>query len=207
MKIVALTGSIGMGKSTVGAMLQQLGIPLFDADASVHALYAPGGAAVAPLAEKFPQALKDGGIDRSVLAAEVIRDPACLKQIEAIVHPLVGAMRQDFLATARQRGESLVVLDIPLLFEGLKARGHRASDEGIDHVLVVSAPAEQQSQRVLARPGMSAEKFATILAKQVPDAEKRQLADSVIDTGTSLAATEAQLRAVVQQLRGQEIRP
>ena len=200
MKVLALTGSIGMGKSTVGAMFTRLGLPLFDADASVHALYAPGGAAVAGLAEAFPDALKDGGIDRSVLAAAVLRDPANLRRIEAIVHPLVGALRQDFLDAARQRGEKLVVLDIPLLFEGFRKRGHSAADEGIDHVVVVSAPAEQQRQRVLARPGMSEEKFAAILAKQVPDAEKRLAADTVIDTGTSLAETEAQVQALVRKL-------
>lgn len=202
MILLGLTGSIGMGKSTVGAMFRQLGIPLFDADAAVHELYAPGGAAVAPMAAAFPEALKDGGIDRSVLAAAVIRDPACLKQIEAIVHPLVGQARQDFLAAARARGEKLVVLDIPLLFEGFRARGRTAAQEGIDHVAVVSAPAEQQRARVLARPGMTEEKFAAILAKQVPDAEKRALADTVIDTGTDMASTEAQVRALVARLRG-----
>ncbi|MBP7670395.1 MAG: dephospho-CoA kinase [Ferrovibrio sp.] len=199
---LGLTGSIGMGKSTVGAMFRKLNIPLFDADAAVHELYAPGGAAVAPMAAAFPAALKDGGIDRSVLAAEVIRDPACLKQIEAIVHPLVGQARQDFLEAAETRAEKLVVLDIPLLFEGLKARGHSAAQAGIDHVAVVSAPAEQQRLRVLARPGMTEEKFAAILSKQVPDAEKRRLADTVIDTGTDIASTEAQVRALVARLTG-----
>jgi len=200
MILLGLTGSIGMGKSTVGAMFKALGIPLFDADASVHELYAPGGAAVAPMAAEFPQALKDGGIDRGVLAAEVIRDPACLKRIEAIVHPLVGEARQRFIMEARARGEKLAVLDIPLLFEGLKARGRKPAEEGLDHVVVVSAPAAAQRARVLARPNMTAEKFAAILAKQVPDAEKRQLADSVIDTGVSVAETENQVRALVRRL-------
>ncbi len=202
MILLGLTGSIGMGKSTVGAMFRRLGIPLFDADAAVHELYAPGGAAVAPMAAEFPEALKDGGIDRTVLAAQVIRDPASLKRIEAIVHPLVGQARQDFLSAARARGEKLVVLDIPLLFEGFRARGSTAAQEGIDHVAVVSAPAEQQRARVLARPGMTEEKFAAILAKQVPDAEKRSLADTVIDTGTDMADTEAQVRALVARLIG-----
>ncbi|WP_428249203.1 dephospho-CoA kinase [Ferrovibrio sp.] len=202
MILLGLTGSIGMGKSTVGAMFRRLGIPLFDADAAVHELYAPGGAAVAPMAAEFPEALKDGGIDRTVLAAQVIRDPASLKRIEAIVHPLVGQARQDFLSAARARGEKLVVLDIPLLFEGFRARGSTAAQEGIGHVAVVSAPAEQQRARVLARPGMTEEKFAAILAKQVPDAEKRSLADTVIDTGTDMADTEAQVRALVARLTG-----
>lgn len=196
---LALTGSIGMGKSTVAGMFTALGVPLFDADAAVHELYAPDGAAVAAMHAAFPDALTQaGGIDRAVLVRHVMADPAALKRIEAIVHPLVGRMRQDFLHAAEARGEPIVLLDIPLLFEGWQKTGRR---EGVDHVAVVSAPAEMQRARVLARPGMTEEKFSAILAKQVPDAEKRRLADTVIDTGLSEAETQKQVAALVDRLR------
>lgn len=194
MIVIGLTGSIGMGKSTVGAMLRKLGVPLFDADAAVHELYAPGGEAVPMVGHAFPEAIVDGAVDRARLSKLVLGKPDAIKALETIVHPLVGRMRKRFLDAARARGEPFVVLDIPLLFEG---RGR----ESVDRVVVVSAPADAQRERVLARPGMSAEKFAAILAQQVPDAEKRAQADLVIDTGVSLAETEAQVRALVENLR------
>jgi dephospho-CoA kinase len=191
---VALTGSIGMGKSTVGKMFAALGVPLFDADAAVHALYAPGGAAVEAIRAAFPAAVAGAAVDRTVLSQLVLNDAAKIRQLEAIVHPLVGQLRQQFLDEAEARGEPFVLLDIPLLFEG---QGHKTADA----IVVVSAPAEQQRARVLARPGMTAEKFAAILARQVPDADKRRLAHHVIDTGTSLEDTEAQVKALVAELR------
>ncbi|WP_374467395.1 dephospho-CoA kinase [Ferrovibrio sp.] len=190
---VALTGSIGMGKSTVGKMIVARGIPLFDADATVHALYAPGGAAVAPLRKAFPAAVPGDSVDRDILSRLVLGKPDEIKKLESIVHPLVGMERQNFLAEAEARGAPFVVLDIPLLFEG---KGRAA----VDAVIVVSAPAEKQKARVLARPGMTEEKFAAILARQVPDAEKRAAADYVIDTGVSLAETEAQIAEVLADL-------
>lgn len=191
---VALTGSIGMGKSTVGKMIAARGVPLFDADATVHALYAPGGAAVAPLREVFPAAVTSDSVDRDILSRLVLGRPDEIKKLESIVHPLVGVERQHFLAEAEARGEPFVVLDIPLLFEG-KGRA------GVDAVIVVSAPADQQKSRVLSRPGMTEEKFAAILARQVPDADKRAAADYVIDTGVSLAETEARVAEVLTDLR------
>ncbi|WP_298725093.1 dephospho-CoA kinase [uncultured Ferrovibrio sp.] len=191
---VALTGSIGMGKSTVGKMLTKMGVPLFDADATVHALYAKGGAAVEPLRAAFPDAVVDGAVDRAILSRLVLGKPDEIRRLESIVHPLVGEERLRFLAAAEARGEPFVVLDIPLLFEG---RGRA----GVDVVIVVSAPADQQRQRVLSRPGMTEEKFAAILKQQVPDAEKRRLADFVVDTGVSLAETEQQVRDLVGKLR------
>lgn len=196
---LALTGSIGMGKSTVAAMFKSLGVPLFDADAAVHALYAPGGAAVPPMSEAFPDArTPEGGIDRAVLVRHVMADPAALKRIEAIVHPLVGQMREDFLQAAEARNDPLVLLDIPLLFEG---RAKNPDSYDVQHVAVVSAPHHMQRARVLARPGMTEEKFAAILAKQVPDHHKRRMADTVIDTGVSHAETERQVAELVAMLR------
>lgn len=200
-KILVLTGSIGMGKSTVGGMFAALGVPLFDADATVHRLYAPGGRAVPEIAALFPEAVQDGRVDRTILSKLVLNDAAKIRALEQIVHPLVQEERGHFLAAARQRGEKLVVLDIPLYFEG-GAKKTAPDGSGINAVAVVSAPEEAQAARVLARPGMTEEKFAAILAKQVPDAEKRALADTVIDTGTDMASTEAQVRALVARLRG-----
>lgn len=191
---VALTGSIGMGKSTVGRMLSAMGVPLFDADATVHALYEEGGAAVEPVRAAFPEAVVNNAVDRVILSRLVLGKPSEVKRLESIVHPLVGQVRQQFLAEAEARGEPFVVLDIPLLFEG---RGR----SGVDLVIVVSAPADQQRQRVLSRPGMTEEKFAAILKQQVPDAEKRRQADFVVDTGLSLAETEQQVRDLVVKLR------
>lgn len=189
--ILGLTGSIGMGKSAVAAMFAAAGVPVFDADAEVRALQGPRGALLAPIEAAFPGSTADDGVLREVLGAQVFDDPEALARLEAIVHPAVGDKRAHFLA--RHRDAPLVVFDIPLLFE---KDGHAA----VDRILVVSAPAEVQRARVLARPGMTAEKFASILALQTPDAEKRARADYVIDTGTSLAETEREVRSLVAAL-------
>ena len=185
--ILGLTGSIGMGKSAVAAMFHRLGVPVFDADAAVHQLQGPGGELLAAIEAEFPGTTGPGGVDRPRLGSEVFGKPEALARLEAIVHPAVAAMRAAFLS--RHAAAPLVVFDIPLLFE-------KGGASQVDAVLVVSASAEAQRARVLARPGMSADKFEQILALQVPDADKRARADYVIDTGTSLAET----RHAVQQL-------
>ena len=194
MIIVGLTGSIGMGKSTTTTMFKDAGIPVYDADAAVHALYAPGGAAVAPIEAAFPGVVKDGAVDRGELGARVLGDPAALKMLESIVHPLVGMNRIGFFEDAKAANADIVVLDIPLLFE-------TGGQKNVDAVVVVSAPAELQRERVLARPGMSVEKFEAILAKQTPDAEKRERADFVVDTSRGLDAARDQVTAIIAKLR------
>lgn len=194
MIILGLTGSIGMGKSTVAAMFAEEGAPSFNSDAAVHILYAPGGAAVAPVEAAFPGVTKDGAIDRVALSARVVGNPGEIKRLEAIVHPLVRQAQMQFLQDQRDAGAAFVVLDIPLLFEGGGAKL-------VDKTVVVSAPPEVQRQRVLARPGMSVEKFEAIVAMQMPDAEKRARADFVIDTSVSVDETRAQVRAVLDALR------
>ncbi|WP_341914011.1 dephospho-CoA kinase [Ferrovibrio terrae] len=191
---IGLTGSIGMGKTTVAKMFAARGIPVFDADAAVHQLYARGGAAVAPVGAAFPGAVKDGAIDRPALSALVVGKPAEIKRLEAIVHPLVARLREDFLSQAEQRGEAMVVLEIQMLLEG-------GSAKTLDAIVVVSAPEAMQRDRALARPGMSEEKLAGILSNQMPDAEKRARADYIIDTGVSLAETEQQVEALIATLR------
>lgn len=176
MLIIGLTGSIGMGKSTTSKMFRRLRVPVFDADATVHALLAPGGRAFRPVIERFPEALKDGRIDRVALGARVFGRKAELRALERIIHPLVRDEQRRFIATHARRRAPMVVLDIPLLFEG-------GGDAHVDAVLVVSAPNWVQARRVLARPGMTRAKFRDILSKQVPDAEKRRGADAVIQTG------------------------
>jgi dephospho-CoA kinase len=193
--ILGLTGSIGMGKSAVAAMFHGLGVPLFDADAAVHQLQGPGGALLPLIEEAFPGTTGPQGVDRSKLGAAVFGNPEALKRLEAIVHPAVGAMRQGFLA--ENADQPLIVFDIPLLFE-------KGGSRQVDAVVVVSASAEAQRERVLARPGMTAEKFEQILKLQVPDAEKRARADYVIDTGTSLAETRHAVQRLVHQLTGRE---
>lgn len=193
--ILGLTGSIGMGKSAVAAMFSGLGVPVFDADAAVHRLQGPGGALLAQIEAEFPGTTGAQGVDRPALGAAVFGDPAALKRLEAIVHPAVGAMRRDFLEANAAR--PLVVFDIPLLFE-------KGGWEQVHAVLVVSASADAQRQRVLARPGMTEEKFAQILKLQVPDEEKRARADYVIDTGTSLAKTRHAVQRLVHRLTGRE---
>ncbi|MCB2064507.1 MAG: dephospho-CoA kinase [Novosphingobium sp.] len=194
--ILGLTGSIGMGKSAVAAMFQGLDVPVFDADAAVHELQGPGGALLESIEEEFPGTTGPEGVDRQKLGAAVFGDKDKLKRLEHIVHPAVGAMRQQFLKDNAR--EQIIVFDIPLLFE----KGDPAKS-GVDAVVVVSAPAEAQRERVLARPGMTVEKFEHILGLQVPDAEKRARADYVIDTGTSLAETRHAVQALVHRLRGQ----
>jgi dephospho-CoA kinase len=195
MKILGLTGSIGMGKSTVAQMLRDLDVPVFDADAAVHELQGPNGALVPLIEAAFPGTTDASGVVRPLLGAVVFQDKDKLTTLERIVHPAVAAMRGDFL---RDNAEApLVVFDIPLLYE-------KGSEIGLDAVAVVSAPAGEQRRRVLARPGMTAEKFEQILALQVPDAQKRALADYVIDTGTTLDATREQVAGIVQALRRAE---
>jgi dephospho-CoA kinase len=193
--ILGLTGSIGMGKSAVAAMFQGLGVPVFDADAAVHRLQGPGGALLPAIEAAFPGATGPEGVDRPKLGAAVFGDPEALKRLEAIVHPAVGALRKGFLEEHAQA--PLIVFDIPLLFE-------KGGWEQVDAVVVVSASAEAQRERVLARPGMTEEKFEKILALQVPDAKKRARADYVIDTGTSLAETRHAVQRLVHQLTGRE---
>lgn len=195
MIVVGLTGSIGMGKSTTAAMFRDAGVPVHDSDETVHRLYR--GAAVEPVGAAFPGVVRDGEIDRQALAAQVLGDRARLSLLESIVHPLVRAESDRFLATHRAAGTPMVVLDIPLLFE-------THAERRVDRIVVVSAPAEVQSKRVLARPGMTEEKFAAILAKQVPDAEKRLRADYVIDTGRGLDAARAQVADVIAAI-GREL--
>jgi dephospho-CoA kinase len=196
MIVVGLTGSIGMGKSTAAAMLRQMGVPLFDADQVVHRLLAPGGRAVPEVDAVFPGMLApSGGVDRQRLGRRVFGDPEALGRLEAILHPLVADAEKRFLAQARARREPLAVLDIPLLFE---SRGAARCD----YVIVVSAPAILQRQRVMRRPGMSAARFAAILKQQMPDAEKRRRADFVVPTGLDRSLSRRRLRAIVGALRG-----
>jgi dephospho-CoA kinase len=197
MKILGLTGSIGMGKSTVAAMFEEAGVPVFDADAAVHQLQGPGGALVRTIEASFPGTTGPSGVDRGKLGAKVLGDPAVLARLEAIVHPAVAAMRREFVEAHREA--PLVVFDIPLLFE-------KGGSTELDAVAVVSAPSLAQRERVLARPGMTPEKFAHILALQMPDAEKRRRADHIIDTGTSHEETRRQVRALIACLLPPEAR-
>jgi dephospho-CoA kinase len=194
MMIVGLTGSIGMGKSTAAKMLRQMGVPVYDADANVHAIQAKGGVALPAIEAAFPGVVKDGVLDRQALGARVFGNKEALRRLEAIVHPLVGQRQRAFLKRAARRGEKLVVLDIPLLFEG-------AGERRVDAVLVVSAPAFLQRHRVMARPGMSAERLDGILRQQVPDALKRRKASIVIPTGLGLAPTRLALAKAVAKLK------
>lgn len=190
--ILGLTGSIGMGKSTVAAMFAAAGVPVFDADAEVRALQGPDGALLPEIEAAFPGSTGSEGVRRDVLGARVFGDAEGLARLEALIHPAVGRRRAEFLAA--HAGAPLVVLDIPLLFE-------KGGDAKVDRIVVVSAPPEVQRARVLARAGMTAERFSQILALQVPDAEKRALADHVIDTGSSLEATERAVLALIAELR------
>lgn len=191
--ILGLTGSIGMGKSAVAAMFRGAGVPVFDADAAVHELQGPDGACVDPIERAFPGTTGPNGVDRQKLGAAVFGNPEALKLLESIVHPEVAEMRRTFLAD--NADAPLIVFDIPLLFE-------KAGQHGLDGVAVVSAPAEMQRERVLARRGMSVEKFEQILKLQVPDAEKRARADYVIDTGTSLAETRHAVHRLIDTIKG-----
>ncbi|SDB30438.1 dephospho-CoA kinase [Belnapia rosea] len=194
MKVLGLTGSIGMGKSTAANTFRRLHVPVFDADAAVHALQARGGRAVAPIGAAFPGTVRDGRVDREALRRAVLGNGPALTRLERIVHPLVRDAERRFLAAARRRAEPLVVLDIPLLYE---TRG-----EGrCDLVVVVSAPAAVQRIRVLRRPGMTEERLAAILARQMPDREKRRRADRVVETGLSRHFAQRAIQALVREIR------
>ena len=189
--VYALTGSIGMGKSAVADMIRKLGVPLFDADAEVHRLQAPGSKALAQIEARFPGTTGPKGLDRAKLAAIILAHPHERKALEAIMHPLVFAGRQEFLR--RHISKPLVILDIPLLFE---THGQKR----VDGVIVVTAPAWKQRKRVLARPGMTERKFRSILHLQMPDALKRAKADHIIHTGTTFHRTRGQVRALISCL-------
>jgi dephospho-CoA kinase len=191
---IGLTGSIGMGKSTTAAMFAEEGVPVYDADAEVHKIYAQGGAAVEPLETAFPGVVRDGAVHRPTLSARVVGDAAALDRLNRIVHPLLGAGRAAFFAAATESGADMVVLDIPLLFE-------TGGERNMQAVVVASAPADMQRARVLARPDMTPEKLDAILARQTPDAEKRRRAHYVIETGQGLDHARAQVRAVIADLR------
>ena len=188
MRILGLTGSIGMGKSTTAKLFAEAGVPVYDADAAVHQLYE--GEAAPAIEAAFPGTTAAGKVDRTRLAARVLGDDAALKRLEAIVHPLVHEAERQLLAEAEARGDKVVVLDIPLLFE-------TGADERVDAVVVVSAPTEVQRARVLERPGMTAEKLDAILAKQMPDPQKRRRADFVVDTSKGFEPARAEVRAIL----------
>jgi dephospho-CoA kinase len=190
MILLGLTGSIGMGKSTTTAMFADLGAVVWNADDAVHRLYAPGGAAVEPVGEAFPGVVVNGAVDRTRLAEALGRDETAFRRLETIVHPLVAQGRAADLEAARDAGIRLAVLDIPLLFE-------TGGDKAVDAVVVVTADPAIQAERVLARPGMTRERFDAILARQMPDAEKRARADFVIDTGRGLDAARAEVEVIV----------
>ncbi|EKF41743.1 dephospho-CoA kinase [Nitratireductor indicus] len=191
MIVLGLTGSIGMGKSTTAGMFVDEGVPVHDSDAAVHRLYA---GAAAPLIEaRFPGTVSDGVVDRTRLAAAVLSNPQAMKALEAIVHPLVRKDADDFVERNRAEGRPLVVLDIPLLFE-------TGGMDRVDRIAVVTASAEEQRRRVLSRPGMTEEKFEAILARQVPDAEKRRRADFIIDTGNGMEPAREAVRNIIKAL-------
>ena len=190
MNVLGLTGSIGMGKSATADLFREEGVPVYDADAAVHALYAKGGAAVAPVEAAFPGVMVDGAIDRMALRTHVLDDAEAMRKLEAIVHPLAGDAQKQFRDKAREDGARFVVLDIPLLYE---AGGYAYCE----YVAVVTAPAEVQRERVLSRPGMTEETFESILARQMPDAEKRAKADFIISTAHGFEFAADCVRAIV----------
>jgi dephospho-CoA kinase len=197
---LGLTGSIGMGKSTTAAMFRDLGVPVYDADAEVHAAYAQGGACVGPVGEAFAGVVRNGAIDREALRQVVLADPAALVRLNEIVHPIVGELRHGFFEKLEADGADLVVLDIPLLFE-------KGSERTMDAVVVVTAPPELQRERVLQRPGMTPERLDAILAQQTPDAEKRARADFVVDTSQGLEPVRRQVAEIVAIMRDPRRRP
>jgi dephospho-CoA kinase len=194
MKIIGLTGSIGMGKSTTAAMFRDAGIPVYDADAAVHAAYDVGGVAVGPVGEAFPGTVRDGRVDREALRNAVLGKPEAMAKLNSIVHPLIGRSRAEAFEAATASGADMIVLDVPLIYE-------TGGEKNMDAVIVVSAPAEMQRARVLAREGMSPERLDAILAQQMPDAEKRKRADFVIDTSKGLEAARTQVTEVIAALR------
>lgn len=191
MIILGLTGSIGMGKSTTARLFAEEGVPVHDADAAVHSLYE--GEAVPLVEATFPGTTRDGKVDRALLAQTVVGNPDAMKRLEGIVHPLVARSRDRFLATTRAAGASVAVLDIPLLFE-------TGGEKLVDAVVVVSADADIQRRRVMERPGMTAEKFEALLAKQMPDAEKRRRADFIVDSGHGIEPARAQVREILKKV-------
>jgi len=195
MLVIGLTGSIGMGKSTVAARLRALGIAVCDADAEVHRLYE--GAAVAPIEAAFPGTTAGGKVDRQKLAAALLERPDQFKRLEAIVHPLVLAAEREFLRAEAARGAGMAVLEVPLLLE-------TGGDARVDVVIVCSVPAEAQRARVLGRPGMTLEKLEQMLARQMSDADKRARADFIVDTGGTHAETEMQVDRIVESLKGRQ---
>ncbi len=197
MLLVGLTGSIGMGKSETARMFKALDVPVYDADAAVHALYDVGGAAVEPIGAAFPGVVADGRIDRAKLGALTLGDTAAIRNLEAIIHPLVGKAQMDFLHDAESAGARIVVLDIPLLFE-------TGGETRVDAVIVVSAPADIQRARVLARPGMTEEKFENIFKRQTSDATKRAKAHYVIDTHLGLDHARERVAYVLEDLKRRE---
>jgi dephospho-CoA kinase len=193
--IIGLTGSVGMGKSTIAARFREHGVPVCDADAEVHSLYA--GPAVAPVEAAFPGTTSRGIVDRRALAAALLKDPEAFTRLEAIVHPLVQEREREFLRNASAQQAAMAVLEIPLLFE-------IGEDRRVDTTVVASAPAEIQRERVLSRLGMNPEKLAAMLARQLPDAEKRRRADFVVDTGGTVTSTIDQVDKIIGLLRGRE---
>ncbi|MEP2102782.1 MAG: dephospho-CoA kinase [Parasphingorhabdus sp.] len=190
--IIGLTGSIGMGKSTVAEMFADEGVPIFDADAAVHILQGPGGALVEQIEALFPGTTNENGVDRQKLGPAVLGNPDALKQLEALIHPAVGAMRMEFLE--RNKVAPMILFDIPLLFE-------KSGAAGIDHIIVVSATQDDQRERVLRRSGMTVDKFETIKSLQMPDEEKRKRADFIIDTSQPLDKTRQQVRNTIEKLK------
>lgn len=190
MIILGLTGSIGMGKSATASLFREAGVPVYDADAAVHALYAEGGAAVAPIEAAFPGVAEGGAVDRTRLRTKVLDNPEAMKLLEGIVHPLAGEAQLDFRRRAHAEGAAFSVLDIPLLFE-------TGGNRHCDFTLVVTAPAAIQRERVLARPGMTPEAFESILARQLPDAEKRARADFILSTAHGFDFARDQVRSIV----------
>jgi len=193
MIVVGLTGSIGMGKTATGKLFSRLGVPVCDADSIVHALYDKGGAAVEPIRAVFPDVVAEGRVDRVKLGESLAVEPEGFERLESIVHPLVRQAQQDFLDRSRKKGVTLAVLDIPLLFE-------TGRDRDVDRIVVVSAPPEIQKERVMKRPGMTAEIFNALLARQLPDEEKRARADFVVDTSKTREHAFAQVRDIVAAL-------
>jgi dephospho-CoA kinase len=190
MIILGLTGSIGMGKSTTAKLFAEAGVPVYDADANVHSLYE--GEAVAAIEAAFPGTTAAGKVDRNKLSARVVHDPAAIKRLEQIVHPMLGASRQKFFADAERSGAAVAVVDVPLLFE-------TGGEKRVDAVVVVTTTSEIQRQRILSRDNMTSEKLDAILARQLPDAEKRRRADFVVDTSHGLDPVRAQIRDILDQ--------
>jgi len=197
MFILGLTGSVGMGKSATARLFSEFGVPVHDADAVVHRLYE--GEAVGAIEHAFPGTVRDGKVDRGKLAGDVLNDPAALARLEDIVHPLVRAAEDELIAAAQRRGEATVVLDIPLLFE-------TGAEKRVNAVVVVTASPDIQRERVLARPAMTVQKLESILARQMPDAEKRRRADFVVDTSKGFDAAREQVRAILDAIAKMPIR-